>query len=115
MKPIKFRGKAIHGGDLVYGDLVHDSNGNRLLIYNPEIKKSRLIYPESVTQLVGYDVNGKEVYEGDVVTDSQGKPFLVKTISIAACESLDYACTFESIDVQKAGFKLNGGTENAEN
>ena len=65
MRPIKFRGRT-QNGNLIYGDLIHfrgyisiHENGSG--IYH--------IAPDSVAQLVGYDANGKEVYEGDTVIE----------------------------------------------
>ena len=58
--PIKFRGKRIDGNGYVYGDLEHK--------YSRDIWIDCFeVYPESVSQLVGYDVDGKELYEGDEV------------------------------------------------
>ena len=56
--PIKFRGKRIDGNGYVYGDLEHK--------YSRDIWIDCFeVYPESVAQLVCYDVAGNEVYEGD--------------------------------------------------
>ena len=60
MRPIKFRGKRIIDTSiLVHGDLRHDDD---------EIFISGwVVDPESVAQLVGYDCDGNEVYEGDTI------------------------------------------------
>ena len=66
MRTIKFRGVGTDG-KTSYGSFVSimpmssfpaiiDGNG-----FYHEVK------PESIAQLVGYDANGKEVYEGDIV------------------------------------------------
>ena len=57
MRTIKFHGKSKYSGDIIFGDLIHvDEN---IYIENEPV------YPESVAQLVGYDADGNEVYEGD--------------------------------------------------
>jgi len=72
--PIKFRGKPISSSesDYIYGDYVTIEGGcairvkiraNLFHIHEYEIA----VKPETVAQLVGYDANGKEVYEGDTV------------------------------------------------
>lgn len=80
--PIKFRGRffirsfessgiksSLNDGDYVYGGYAHmkfsfeyDDEGD-FIIDNSGI--AWLVYPDSVVQLVGYDIDGKEVYEGD--------------------------------------------------
>lgn len=87
-RPIKFRGKRIDNGKFVFGDLQTyfrtDGKTKSFVIRTWERlddwvavapDKSvtvaeyyeRPIDPESVAQLVGYDANGREVYEGDTV------------------------------------------------
>ena len=79
MRPIKFRGRDVHTGEVIYGAL-------RIIGINPHIYKEAHCYyeeelievdPDSVAQLVGYDANGKEVYEGDTVVDRKGRTWLV--------------------------------------
>lgn len=67
--PIKFRGKDVDTDKYVYGDLVHGDDGF-VFINNKNIYR---VYPESVSQLVGYDANGEEVYTDDIVVDEQYK------------------------------------------
>lgn len=68
--PIKFRGVSLDTGEFIYGDL-------RIIGIRPHIFKEAQCYydeelievePDSVAQLVGYDRDGNEVYEGDKVT-----------------------------------------------
>lgn len=63
--PIKFRGKDILNGNVLYGDLLHAKN--ELLILEFGTKVARTVAKNSVAQLVGYDAEGKEVYEGDTL------------------------------------------------
>ena len=68
-RPIKFRGVSLDTGEFIYGDL-------RIIGIRPHIfKEAQCYYDEelievdedSVAQLVGYDANGNEVYEGDKI------------------------------------------------
>lgn len=62
MRPIKFRGYDTQDGirEMVTFTLAD-------LLAGPE--DYELVDPDTVAQLVGYDSNGKEVYEGDTVID----------------------------------------------
>lgn len=56
--------------------------------YNPFLSDyfSCALYPvhkDTVSQLVGYDVAGEEVYEGDEVTDKFGHELTARIVSIA--------------------------------
>ena len=57
MRTIKFRGKSKYSDKIIYGDFFHGEE-DFFVKYEP-------VYPESVAQLVGYDADGNEVYEGD--------------------------------------------------
>lgn len=73
--PIKFRGR-LPGGKYVYGDLVQWGGFEDPRICSWDNGVIYDIDVESVAQLVGYDSKGKEVYEGDVMTTEDGKPFI---------------------------------------
>ena len=73
MRIIKFRGYWLHGGSFIYGCGVKvDSDATYIVadnLFEMEVE------PDSVAQLVGYDTNGNEVYEGDELVDSNGTNF----------------------------------------
>lgn len=74
MRPIKFRGKNIWTGEMLFGDLVHD--GDEILMQFVKEKTFVQVEPETVAQLVGYDADNAEVYEGDVLTDGEGHEYI---------------------------------------
>lgn len=72
--PIKFRGKTLTADKaFVYGDLIQCPFALPIIrVFDEEECKKGFyafedyeVYPESVAQLVGYDADGSEVYEGD--------------------------------------------------
>lgn len=74
--PIKFRGKPTLSSEYIYGDYVTRQDGccairfkeNENLFNMHEYEVA--VKPETVAQLVGYDAEGKEIYEGDKVFDA---------------------------------------------
>ena len=112
--PIKFRGRfwlkddyvetTLADGDFVYGGyarlnfLADDGEGDYIVDKNGT---ARLVYPDSVAQLLGYDVDGAEIYEGDEIENTDlltGKTFCVK----AGYCGINYA---------HFNFKLAGGND----
>ena len=81
--PIKFRGTTIKYKEVVYGDLFHCDGKTfimTLAIHNIAgafETQSDEVAPDSVAQLVGYDANGEEIYEGDEI---QGKSKTTYTV-----------------------------------
>lgn len=69
-RTIKFRGKRVDTGEFVYGDLAH--NFGEMFVGN------RKVDPDSVAQLVGYDKDGREVYETDYIIEYNGDVARVK-------------------------------------
>ena len=71
---IKFRGKLKSTGEYIYGDFTHSLSDEKVYIAWEEAE------PESVAQLVGYDAEGAEVYEGDALItreSDEGKAFKI--------------------------------------
>ena len=78
--PIKFRGKA-ENGEYVYGDLMQGNYDESAFHIKPRKKRPVYVDKNSVAQLLGYDVDGAEIYEGDEIENTDlltGKSFRVK-------------------------------------
>lgn len=80
--PVKFRGKDING-HYVYGLLtkkkIRNSGKLSYAIASGNFTQGETIPVDekSVSQLVGYDKNGKELYYGDPVADEYGEGWAV--------------------------------------
>jgi len=82
MRQIKFRGRVpdtdkLDGGRIVYGSLVDYGEDDGLYRYwiHPIGGGGRNYFPvdeDSIAQLVGYDADGREVYEGDELISVNG-------------------------------------------
>lgn len=70
MREIKFRGRDVHTGEYVYaelGQISEEINPGYLSFITDDDMYT--VETDSIAQLVGYDANGNEVYEGDTVIE----------------------------------------------
>ena len=103
MRTIKFRGKRLDNGELIYGDILHYGKYEtciRSYLFPDKNSFSTLpVDSNSVAQLVGYDKNGKEIYSDDTVVNAYGAeiPFSAMQIS------------YEDIGKKFTDLRLKGG------
>lgn len=84
--PIKFRGRTagwIH--EFVYGDLLHKDD-NVVIV---DKFGHHIVEPDSVKQLVGYDKNGREVYDGDALQTKEDGTIYAAVLRHAKIEPCD--------------------------
>lgn len=74
MRTIKFRGKSALNGKWLFGYLSWYQDPDRFI-------NGKLVDSETVGQFTGlYDIEGKEIYEGDIVEDNRGNKTLVSYV-----------------------------------
>lgn len=89
MRKILFRGKRVNNGEWVVGDLfnttkivitttsnkgIYTENGSDIFKY-----EYIEVHPDTIGQFIGLtDKNGKEIFDGDIFTDSLGNKAIVE-------------------------------------
>lgn len=115
--PIKFRGQQLTADkDFVYGDLIQYPYDLPIIrVFDDEECKKGLysfddyeVYPESVAQLVGYDAEGNEVYEGDKLKFC-GNPESYRYVQ--AYDEARITAGLESSDLPLSEYKLTSEDE----
>ena len=87
MRTIKFRGKRIDDGVLVFGNCLHQYPNGKVAISHVTKLALTFVEPGSVAQYAFTDSNGHEVYTGDTVVSEDGTEYTVKLVPIAENEN----------------------------
>ena len=73
-RPIKFRARGIDG-ETYFGDVYHFKKVVGIHVCGDGTFE---VIPESIAQFVGYDKDGKEIYEGDKVVSEYGDEIVAR-------------------------------------
>ena len=111
MRTIKFRGRDIETGEYVYGDLIQ--RNDKTLIHERGTIAAKYVEPDSVAQFTdGYDEDGNEVYEGDIVeADYFGVHYEYKA-SLKGFATTEDGCWIPSAKFKDC--KVKGGVTNGQ-
>lgn len=73
MRPIKFRGKRLDNGKLIYGDMVRQARQPQIIYIESPDGISARIDPNTIGQYIGFnDIDNHDIYERDILQSSDG-------------------------------------------
>lgn len=111
MRDIKFRGKASHNGEWLYGDLIN-IHGRYHILGEDDMREDghhvtqdsdrpTWVEPGTISQFTGlYDKSDKEIYEGDVVKFGMDKELIgiVEYDRVNPCFCITYKTIYGTTD-----------------
>ena len=81
LENIKFKAKSLRDGKWIFGDLMKESYGARIIEHTSKASNWIAVDPNTVCQFTGLkDKKGKEVYEGDIIRNPEF-PFEKRTVT----------------------------------
>lgn len=105
MREILFRGKAVNGGEWLYGDYMYYAGGAQIWTHTDDGTWNAIVDPATVGQYTGLaDGTGAKIFEGDIFQDDEtGELFLV-----SICDGMTKFSGEDSTDDWPADIAING-------
>lgn len=113
MREIKFRGKRLDNDEWVHGSLAINSSGScQISDWSDSIRWWMSADPKTVEQFTGcYDKNGKEIYEGNILSDGFEKWWVQYSETDTGFFATNKAKSCNTFSLWHLCHKRNGGRE----